>query len=176
MTVTEIAAHLRMHPSTVREAKRENRLRFVRGEPVVLARRPCANPACQFRLGISGASKLCQACLDAGLRWCCLEKHVVPVAVFLSGHYCCRPCYQADDRARKLAARGITDNTPPAGYIRLTALAPRLHYSRDYLLSCIKRGWMAGHTWMRGPSGVMYVEDRAEYPPLPSTPRRRKER
>jgi hypothetical protein len=163
-SIADIAAALGVHPSTVREARRENRLRIVRGEPVIVARRPCANPACQWRYAITKAHKLCAQCLADGWNWCCIGKHVTQDA-YLPDKVACVVCQRAYDRSYNLRRQGKSD--PPVSYIRLSDLAARLHYSRDHLRGCIQNGWMAGHVWTRGPRSVIYIVDWEVYPPFP---------
>ena len=111
----------------------------------------CRSPGCIT------TSKLCWLCREEGLRWCWYRQHVVPVAAY--GDNLCRSC--GTDRMRR--SRGLL---PPPGYVRAQVLAQQLGYTPDYLVRCMRRGWMRGKTWQRCPKSDWYVRDLPTYPPL----------
>jgi len=109
--------------------------------------------------GRVGNNHLCEACKAAGKRWCADQKHVVDSKDYSPKAKRCYACHAL----RHKRDRGTI---PPEGYERARTVARELGYTNEYVVRCIKAGWMRGDTWQRCQGGTWYVAKRASYPPL----------
>lgn len=100
-------------------------------------------------------SVICRACADAlhaqGLGWCSAGKHAVPLAILYRDTSKCKRC-------------NTRTPTVPPGWIKLPALAKRLHIAEQTLTTWRKRGWPVptrrfGRFWC--------FADQPNYPPGP---------
>lgn len=102
-------------------------------------------------------SAICRACADdlhaRGLGWCSAGKHAVPIAILYRDTSKCHRCNVNPTRL-----------IIPDGWVKLPALAKRLHIAEQTLATWRKRGWpvpaqKVGRFWC--------FADQASYPPGP---------
>jgi hypothetical protein len=148
--------------SRLLRARREGRTRQTDDELKIFSARRCAH--CERATNIRSNNRLCDVCLDSGLRWCCGASvvnrlpHTTPVADYLIARRSCRVCKRESDCYYARAEQ------PPAGYVRLSAVVHRIGYDIHTVSKRIRQGWMAGFVWQRTPGSPWYIEDRQTYP------------
>lgn len=106
-----------------------------------------------------GTSKVCDACKAAGYRWCGSHRNVVPVIKMARyNSRLCQACCLASQRRTSAKRRP----QPPAGYVRLTTVAQRLHWSSRWLAFRAARGDFGNTVWQAHPRGAWYIRHDVE--------------
>lgn len=175
LSLTELAAYLKISRPTAYHARRTDRLVIADGyvtytpsprgpkkkKPAGLKR--CAY--CHRHGGRRGSSKLCADCVADGKRWCSPGQHVTTLVGYYANHHACTPCHNRITREHNRRQRGLPIG-PPEGYITPLELAQRVGYSRIRAQVMLANGWLRELTWRASDArgSRWYIKDQPTYP------------